>query len=154
MNPSLAEHEHYHETFDVRTQIEELGLRLTVVESLIKQVMAIQCGRGVDEMPETIKMPLIRDIKEAVSRHYKIPVLDLIGKTRSHNTVRPRHIAMYLCRKGTLNGFPAIGKHFGDRDHTSVMHGFEKISELRQTDPGLAHDLEQLEAELGMVKSD
>lgn len=71
-----------------------------------------------------------RKIAEAVAEFYNISMDDLIKQSRKKEFVKPRQIAMYLIRKELDNSFPSIGDFFGGRDHTTVMHAVEKISEL------------------------
>lgn len=71
------------------------------------------------------------DIKKAVANHFKLKVSDLTSKRRTKNIVFPRHIAVYLCRKHTSASYPEIGSAFGGRDHSSVIHSTNVISEKK-----------------------
>jgi chromosomal replication initiator protein len=83
----------------------------------------------------------IAAIKQAVSEHFNIRAIDMIAKRRTGRTIRPRHIAMWLAREYTTASLPAIGRHFGVRDHTTVVYAIRKIDELREIDAYLAeHD--------------
>ena len=66
-------------------------------------------------------------IKETVSKYFSISKEDLVGNKRSNDVAFPRQIAMYLCREVAGMSFPQIGKDFGNRDHSTVMHGYNKI---------------------------
>lgn len=82
----------------------------------------------------------IRNIQKIVSEHYKINIKQLISKFRLHSIVRPRQIAMYLSKKLTNNSLTEIGKAFGGRDHTTVLHACKKIKKLYKNDLGLRED--------------
>jgi hypothetical protein len=83
----------------------------------------------------------IEDIQGAVERHCKVGHIDLISARRSADIVRPRQIAMFLARHLTPNSLPVIGRQFGGRDHTTVLHAVRKIEWLRTRDETLAGDI-------------
>ena len=83
----------------------------------------------------------IENIQKTVADYYKIKVADMYSKKRSRNVARPRQVAMAMARELTDRSFPEIGEAFGGRHHTTVIHACEEIAKLRQSDPGLAHDL-------------
>ncbi len=86
----------------------------------------------------------IEEIQRKVSDHYNIRLSDMIGPKRVRNFARPRQVAMYLCKQMTSRSLPEIGRCFGGRDHTTVMHGVRRIEELRAQDGQIAEDLELL----------
>ncbi len=86
----------------------------------------------------------VEEIQRKVSEHFNIRLSDLIGPKRVRTFARPRQIAMYLSKQLTSRSLPEIGRRFGGRDHTTVMHGVRKIEELMQKDSQLADDLELL----------
>jgi len=86
----------------------------------------------------------IEEIQRRVAEHYNIRLSDMIGPKRLRNIARPRQIAMYLSKTLTSRSLPDIGRRFGGRDHTTVMHGVRKIEELIATDSQLADDLQML----------
>ncbi len=86
----------------------------------------------------------IEEIQRQVSDHYNIRLSDMIGPKRLRIYVRPRQVAMYLCKQMTSRSLPEIGRRFGRRDHTTVMHGVRKIEELKVQDGQIAEDLELL----------
>tara|TARA_R110002072_G_scaffold20868_5_gene75348 strand:+ start:2403 stop:3773 length:1371 start_codon:yes stop_codon:yes gene_type:complete len=86
----------------------------------------------------------VEEIQRKVSDHYNIRLSDMIGPKRLRSYARPRQVAMYLCKKMTSRSLPEIGRRFGGRDHTTVMHGVRRIEELRQSDGQIAEDLELL----------
>ncbi len=86
----------------------------------------------------------VEEIQRKVSEHYNIRLSDMIGPKRVRTYARPRQVAMYLCKQMTTRSLPEIGRRFGGRDHTTIMHGVKKIQELRTTDSQIADDLELL----------
>jgi len=86
----------------------------------------------------------VEEIQRKVADHYSIRLSDLIGPKRVRTFARPRQVAMYLAKKLTSRSLPEIGRRFGGRDHTTVMHGVRRIEELRQKDSQIADDLELL----------
>lgn len=86
----------------------------------------------------------IEEIQRRVAEHYNIRLSDMIGPKRLRNIARPRQVAMYLAKQLTPRSLPEIGRRFGGRDHTTIMHGVRKIEELMTTDSQLADDLQLL----------
>jgi chromosomal replication initiator protein len=86
----------------------------------------------------------IEEIQRKVADHYLIRHSDLVGPKRVRTFARPRQIAMYLCKQLTTRSLPEIGRHFGGRDHTTVMHGVRRIEELKKQDAQIAEDVELL----------
>ncbi|NJN05448.1 MAG: chromosomal replication initiator protein DnaA [Rhodobacteraceae bacterium] len=86
----------------------------------------------------------VEEIQRKVSDHYNIRLSDMIGPKRLRSYARPRQVAMYLCKKMTSRSLPEIGRRFGGRDHTTVMHGVKRIEELKLQDGQIAEDLELL----------
>ena len=90
----------------------------------------------------------MEEIQRRVSEHYNIRLSEMIGPRRVRTIARPRQIAMYLAKQLTSRSLPEIGRRFGGRDHTTVMHGVRRIEELRATDNQIAEDLELLRRSL------
>lgn len=86
----------------------------------------------------------IEEIQRKVAEHYNIRLSDMIGPKRLRTIARPRQIAMYLSKQLTPRSLPEIGRRFGGRDHTTIMHGVRKIEELMATDSQLSDDLQLL----------
>jgi chromosomal replication initiator protein len=86
----------------------------------------------------------IQEIQKKVSEHWNIRVSEMSSARRSRNIARPRQVAMYLAKQLTSKSLPDIGRHFGDRDHTTVMHAVSRITALMSTDPAFAEDVELL----------
>lgn len=76
----------------------------------------------------------IDEIQRKVAEHYNLKLADLFSERRARAVARPRQVAMYLCKKLTPRSLPEIGRKFGGRDHTTVMHAVKKIEELMQED--------------------
>ena len=90
----------------------------------------------------------VEDILRIVAKHYGVSRADLLSSRRTANVVRPRQIAMYLAKTLTLRSLPEIGRRFGGRDHTTVLHAVRKIEGLVQGDKGLADEIEVLKRQL------
>jgi chromosomal replication initiator protein len=76
----------------------------------------------------------IDEIQRKVAEHYNLRLTDMHSARRSRNVARPRQVAMYLCKKLTTRSLPEIGRKFGGRDHTTVMHAVKKVEELMGED--------------------
>ena len=86
----------------------------------------------------------VEEIQRKVSDYYNIRMSDIIGPKRLRSYARPRQVAMYLCKQLTSRSLPEIGRRFGGRDHTTIMHGVRRIEELKATDGQIAEDVEML----------
>ncbi|MDN5787037.1 chromosomal replication initiator protein DnaA [Pseudorhodobacter sp.] len=86
----------------------------------------------------------IEEIQRKVAEHFNIRLSDMIGPKRVRTIARPRQIAMYLSKALTSRSLPDIGRRFGGRDHTTIMHGVRKIEELLTSDSQLSDDLQIL----------
>jgi chromosomal replication initiator protein len=91
--------------------------------------------------PKRIK---IEDIQKLVATHFNVSRADILSSRRTANVVRPRQIAMYLAKVLTLRSLPEIGRRFGGRDHTTVLHAVRKIEGLAGSDVNLHEELELL----------
>ena len=90
----------------------------------------------------------IEEIQRKVAEHYNIRLSDMVGPKRQRTVARPRQVAMYLAKTLTTRSLPEIGRRFGGRDHTTIMHGIRKIEELKATDGQLSDDLDLLRRSL------
>ncbi len=86
----------------------------------------------------------VEEIQRRVAEHYNIRLSDMIGPKRLRTYARPRQIAMYLSKQLTSRSLPEIGRRFGGRDHTTVLHGVKRVEELKIQDGQIAEDLEML----------
>jgi chromosomal replication initiator protein len=91
--------------------------------------------------PKRVK---IDDILRIVAKHYGVQRGDLLSSRRNQSIVRPRQVGMYLAKTLTARSLPEIGRRFGGRDHTTVLHAIRKIDGLKQQDCGLKDELEAL----------
>jgi len=86
----------------------------------------------------------IEEIQKQVAGHFNVRVSDMHSDRRSRVVARPRQVAMYLAKQLTQRSLPEIGRKFGGRDHTTVMHAVRRIEELRGLDPSFSEDIELL----------
>ncbi|WP_421992297.1 chromosomal replication initiator protein DnaA [Roseococcus sp.] len=117
-------------------------------------------GRPItlDTVPEVLsdilrahdKRLSIDDIQRKVAEHYNIRLTEMASARRSRAVARPRQVAMYLAKQLTSRSLPEIGRRFGNRDHTTVLHAVNKITELMGEDPSFAEDVTLLRKMLEM----
>ncbi len=89
--------------------------------------------------------PKIGDIRRATCRHFNMSNINLISQRRTNAVVYPRQLAMYVARELTSRSLPEIGRQFGGRDHTTVLHGTRKIAALVKADWKVAYDVAHVE---------
>ncbi|HSX82529.1 MAG TPA: helix-turn-helix domain-containing protein, partial [Candidatus Saccharimonadia bacterium] len=87
-------------------------------------------------------------IQQTVAAHFGLKMSELRSKRRQRALVFPRQVAMYLCRELTEVSLPEIGRHFGGRDHTTVLHACAKIARMEETDESVTRLLWQLRRRL------
>ena len=90
------------------------------------------------------KRVTVDEIQKAVCDHFKLKQADLVGERRTRAVARPRQIGMWLAKSLTPRSYPDIGRRFGGRDHTTVLHAVRQIEKLKLTDAGIAADVETL----------
>ena len=95
--------------------------------------------------PKRIK---IEDILRIVSRHYAVTRADIVSDRRHRSVVWPRQIGMYLAKQLTSRSLPEIGRRFGDRDHTTVLHAIRKIDRELEGNTRLRDEIETLKSQL------
>ncbi|MEN9449520.1 MAG: Chromosomal replication initiator protein DnaA [Pseudomonadota bacterium] len=110
-------------------QFTGLQITLELVREALKDVLALQD-----------KLVTVDNIIKTVAEYYKIKVSDLLSKRRTSSLARARQIAMALAKELTNHSLPELGRAFGGRDHTTVLHAFRKIQELKKTNTGVAED--------------
>ncbi len=133
----------------MRGDVRKLEGALNVIEaytSMTGQEITIGLVQTlIGELSETEDKPItISDIERAVADHYKLKSSVIRSKKRNKEIAHARHIAMYLARTLTNASLPQIGKDFGDRDHTSVLHACNKIKGLVEADWRVKEEVEQL----------
>jgi chromosomal replication initiator protein len=84
---------------------------------------------------------MIASIQQRVAEYYDIPLIEMTSKRRSRGVARPRQVAMYLSKQLTTHSLPEIGRRFGKRDHTTVIHAVRRIEHLMRTDPHMEEDV-------------
>lgn len=133
----------------VQANVRELegALNKVVATALFKGV-AIDIELIRDALRDSLAMQAhslsVDNIQKVVADYYRISVRELIGPKRTRTLARPRQLAMGLVRELTNQSFPDIGRAFGGRDHTTVMHACEKVRELREMDRKFDQDYRQL----------
>ena len=120
--------------------------RLFAFASLVGREITLELTQDClsDVLKASDRKVTVEEIQRKVSEHYNIRLSEMIGPKRVRNYARPRQVAMYLAKQMTSRSLPEIGRRFGGRDHTTVMHGVRRIEELRITDSQIADDLELL----------
>jgi chromosomal replication initiator protein len=121
--------------------------RLLAANQLTKEPITVQLAeRTLADLvrQRDTRRVRIEDILRIVSRHYKVPRNDLLSSRRSRDVVRPRQIAMFLAKALTSRSLPEIGRRFGGRDHTTVLHSVRKVEQMIKDDGDLAQEIELL----------
>ncbi len=131
-------------------ELEGAFIRVVAYASLTGQAINKDLAKEVlkDVLTAGYIKPTPEKIKEKVSRHFNIKISDMISSSRAKNLVYPRQIAMYLCRRLTDLSLPKIGEAFGNRDHTTVLHACEKISNEMMKNEFLSDIIFNLENEI------
>lgn len=107
---------------------------------------APQPQRQRQPIDKSSMQPTMARIKEIVSRRYKISIIDMESNRRTKDAVWARQVAAFLCATMTHHGLLAIGRQFGGRDHTTILHSRRKIDQLAAIDERLNNELEILKA--------
>jgi chromosomal replication initiator protein len=121
-------------------------MRLFAFGSLVGREINLELAQEClsDILRSSDRKITIEEIQRKVSEHYNIRLSDIVGPKRLRAFARPRQVAMYLSKHLTTRSLPEIGRRFGGRDHTTVMHGVRRIEELKGKDSQIAEDLELL----------
>lgn len=124
--------------------------RLVAHASLVGRAITLDSAQEVlgDLLRANERHLTIEDIQKRTSEFFSIKLSDLLSSKRSQNLTRPRQVAMYLCKVLTTKSLPEIGRKFGGRDHTTVIHAIRKVQELCEGSAEFAHDLETLQTSL------
>ena len=120
--------------------------RISAHTQLIGRTVSLESAQEVlhDLLRANDRRVTIDEIQKRVAEHYNIRLADMHSARRARAVARPRQVAMYLCKQLTPRSLPEIGRKFGGRDHTTVMHAVRKIEELKAADRTLAEDVELL----------
>jgi chromosomal replication initiator protein len=129
-------------------EIEGAYTKIVAYSSLMHVPITLDITKNIlDSMGNVVQVKQItfESIVQAVAEHYRIKKDELFNKKRTRSIAYPRQVAMYLCRELADMSYPRIGELFGGRDHTTVIHAFEKISNESKTDSKLQNDLKTLQ---------
>jgi chromosomal replication initiator protein len=126
------------------------------LNTLVARMGAQVSGLSLDEAQAILRPHLrgaekritIDDIQKATSEHFGLRQADLVSERRNRSVARPRQAAMWLAKQLTTRSLPDIGRRFGGRDHTTVLHAVRRIEALKADDPQLSRDLEALTRKL------
>jgi len=118
--------------------------RIVAHADVTKQMITLESTQDVlqDLLRAHDRRITIDEIQRKVAEHYNLRMSDMHSARRARNVARPRQIAMYLSKILTARSLPEIGRKFGGRDHTTVMHAIRKIEELMGDDAQIAQDVE------------
>lgn len=139
----------------IDTNIRELEgalIRVMAYSALMNQPVSIDLAQEAlkDLVPEAkMKIVGIPEIQQQVASYYRLRIEDLKSKKRTKSIAFPRQIAMYLSRELTDHSLPKIGEDFGGRDHTTVMHAYDKIKKSLPNDPDLQQAIDEIKKKLG-----
>jgi chromosomal replication initiator protein len=145
VQPKVLEFLAHKITSNVR-ELEGALNRLVAHANLFDRPLTVETAQEVlhDVLRAYDRRVTIQEIQKRVSEHWNIRVSEMSSARRSRNIARPRQVAMFLAKQLTSKSLPDIGRHFGDRDHTTVMHAVSKVTELCAADPAFAEDVELL----------
>ena len=127
-------------------ELEGALTRIIVHASLIHQPVSLESTQELlkDLLRANDRRVTIEEIQRKVSEHFNIKQADMQSPRRARQVARPRQVAMYLAKQLTTRSLPEIGRKFGGRDHTTVMHAVKKVEELCAADAGFSEDVDLL----------
>jgi len=143
--PDVLEFLAHRITTNVRV-LEGALTRLFALASLLGREITLDMTQDTlaDILRSSERKVTVEEIQRKVAEHYNVRLSDLIGPKRLRTIARPRQVAMYLAKHMTTRSLPEIGRRFGGRDHTTILHGVRKVEELRAQDSQLSEDLDLL----------
>ncbi len=120
--------------------------RLLAHASLFGRPVTLESTQEVlrDVLKAQDRRVTIEEIQKRVAEHYHLRLSEMSSARRARNVARPRQVAMYLAKQLTSRSLPEIGRKFGNRDHTTVMHACSRVAEIMDVDAGFAEDVELL----------
>jgi len=132
-------------------ELEGALIRLGAYASLTGQQITVGMAKNIlrDLLGSKRKVITAEDIQDAVATRFHLKISDLKSKRRTKTLVYPRQIAMFLCRDLTDASFPEIGRDFGGKDHTTIIHACKQMQKSQETDATLRATLESLKEEIG-----
>jgi len=127
-------------------EMEGALVRLGAYASLTGQIISLDMAKTVlrDLIGDKKKIVAMEDIQEVICTQFHIKMNELKSRRRSKTLVHPRQIAMYLCRELTDASYPEIGRHFGGKDHTTIIHACRQVLKAKEADTQLQATLESL----------
>jgi len=134
-------------------EIEGALIRLGAYASLTGKTITIDLTKNVlrDSLEGKRKVITIEDIQATVANRFHVKVSDLKSKRRTKTLVYPRQVAMYLSREMTDASFPEIGREFGNKDHTTIIHACKQIQKAQKNDTTLTVTLDNLKKEISKI---
>ena len=120
--------------------------RLFAFADLVGRDITLEMAQDslADLLRQTDRKVTIDEIQRKVAEHYNLRIADLLSPRRARAVARPRQVAMFLSKSLTSKSLPEIGRKFGGRDHTTVIHAVKRVEEMKQTDNQIAEDVELL----------
>lgn len=145
MSPGVLEFMAHRISSNVRV-LEGALTRLYAFGSLVGRPITLEMAQESlsDILRATDRKVTIDEIIRKVTDHYGVNLTDMLSARRTRSIARPRQVAMFLAKKLTSKSLPEIGRCFGKRDHTTVIHAVKKIEELQSIDSRIANDVEVL----------
>lgn len=127
-------------------ELEGSLVRLGAYASLTGQVISLDLAKNVlrDLIGDKKKIVAMDDIQEVVCAQFHVKMTELKSRRRSKTLVHPRQIAMYLCRELTDASYPEIGRQFGGKDHTTIIHACRQVTKAKETDQALQTTIDTL----------
>jgi len=116
------------------------------INALLTELDQLYARREQHYLRALRHQPTTQTIQRVVARHYGVSVIDLVSARRTQPLAFVRHIAIYLVRELTALSMPSIGRLFGDRDHTTILHAVRKVQARRERDPAFDATLKKLAA--------
>lgn len=137
----------------LKSNIRELEgslVRLGAFASLTGQKITLEMAKTVlrDLIGDKKKIVAMEDIQDVVCTQFHVKINELKSRRRSKTLVHPRQIAMYLCRELTDASYPEIGRHFGGKDHTTIIHACRQVAKAKDADPAMQTTLEKLKEQI------
>jgi len=127
-------------------ELEGALTRITAHATLVGHAVTLESAQELlrDLLRANDRRVTIEEIQKRVAEHFNIKLADMQSPRRARQVARPRQIAMFLAKQLTTRSLPEIGRKFGGRDHTTVMHAVKKVEELSAADSGFAEDVDLL----------
>jgi chromosomal replication initiator protein len=149
VQPEVFEFLAHRITSNVR-ELEGALNRVVHQATLLRRPVSIEMAQDVlkDLLRSNERRVTIEEIQRAVVEHYQLKMSDMVSTRRARAVARPRQVAMYLAKQLTPRSLPEIGKKFGGRDHTTVMHAVKQVEKLSESDRSLADDVAALKRRL------